>query len=215
MLKIAFDRNINNEFLNQERPLVVIENNAPETFHDYCVISDEILDKYKNEPIIIIKNNSDKCSSNMLAVALFVSSALSETQTECIVFKVLDYEDAIAKYKPYVALTIALKYAIRLYNLTAKEIYREISTMSYLGICVKRNYFDNSILLNYKTNLSKPNIVCNNIQQAIIYAATLKTYSLLEIENGFFVEIKISEEKDNSDIYAIINQVIQNVINDI
>ncbi len=211
MLEIAFDKNNDNKFLNQTRPVIMIENEQFNNFSDYCLFADNILKKYENDQIILIRNNSEKCSSNLLAVALFVSSCLIQTKTECAVFKVHDYENSLKNYKPYVALTIALKYAIRLFNLKTPEIYKEIANMSYLGIYVKRDYLNNSILLGFNENLSEPDVICNNLKLSIIQVATLKALALLNTKNDTTVKIEISKTDNVSDINDIINQIVENV----
>lgn len=212
MIEIAFDENDNNVFLGCERPVVDICNETRSSFADYRLFADEIIKKYKDEQIILVRNKSNSFSSNLFAVALFVSSCLNKTKTECVVFKVENHKKEFQTYKPYVALTIALKYAIRLCNLPITEAYKEISNMSYLGIEIKKDYKSN--ILNMKLNAENQvsQNICKTFEQTIIEVSSLKAYSLLELKDAFEITIYLNNKQENTNIDTIINQIVQNVL---
>ena len=211
MLEIAFDKNDNDEFLHAVRPVVTIQDEKLSSFEEYCQKAKQILATYSKEQIILIRNNSKDFSSNLFAVALFVSSCLTETKTECVVFKVSEYEKALAEYKPYVALTIALKYAIRLYNQPVADAYKEIANMAYLGIDIKRDYSDKKILMNINNGTDKVEYTSNSIDQAIVVAATLKAFALMKASKNFSAQIYQTTQNLTSDISEIINKIVKNV----
>ena len=211
MLEIAFDKNDNDEFLNQRRQVVEITDIECKTFTDYWKFANQILSKYEKEQIIIIRNSSVSFSSNIFAVALFVSSCLNQTKTECVVFKVEDHKKALQSYKPYVALTIALKYAIRLYNLPVNEAYKEIANMSYLGIDIKINYQDKIISMSLNNKEQGADYIGNDIEQAIISAATLKAFALMQIKSNYTAQIYQNVQNTTVDINNIILQIVKNV----
>ena len=212
MIEIAFDEKDNNVFLGQVRQVVDICDEKCSSFEDYRMFADKILKQYENEQIILIKNKSKSFSSNLFAVALFVSSCLNKTKTECVVFKVENHKKEFQIYKPYVALTIALKYAIRLCNLPITEAYKEISNMSYLGIEIKKDYKSN--ILNMKLNAKNQVLhdICENFEQTVIAVSSLKAYSLLELKDEFEIIIYLNNNQENINIDTVINQIVQNVL---
>lgn len=215
MLEIAFDKNDNDEFLNQTREVIEINDINCKTFADYWHLADEVLKKYENEQIILVRNNLITFSSNLFAVALFVSSCLNQSKTECVVFKVRDYENALKEYKPYVALTIAIKYAIRLYNQSVVETYKEIANMGYLGIDIKINYIDKIISMIIDKKEQGTDFVGKDIQEAIISAATLKAFALMQVNKKYTAQIYQNTQNKTMDIHYIISQIIKNVSSEI
>ena len=212
MLEIAFDKNDNDEFLNQKRPVVEIFNQNPQSFCEYRNFAVEVLEKYSDEQIVLIKNNCKLFSSNLFAVALFVQSCLTETKTECVVFKTKNYESELKSYKPYVALTIALKYAIRLYNLPLKQAYKEIANMSYLGIDIKKDYENKLILMTLNDKTEKIEMKATTLEQAIVAVSCLKAYSLLKTGDAFATKIAVKDRDENVNINEVINQIVKNVV---
>ena len=68
----------------------------------------------------------------MLAVALFVEAYHLPNMLECAVFKVEDNAASMEEYKPYIALTIGMRLALRLCHENTRAIYREIENMGYI-----------------------------------------------------------------------------------
>lgn len=215
MIEIAFDKNNNNEFLGKIRPVVCFDNEALSSFNDYRQMAQQILEQYSKEQIILIRNNSERFSSNLLAVALFVQSCLMETKTECVVFKVKEYEQALQSYKPYVALTIALKYAIRLYNLPIAEAYREIENMSYLGINIKKDYSTKQILLSVEGQENGYNFETDSLEEAIITASTFKALSLKGTNKKHIAKILITNKEEVVNIDKSINVITYNFLSEL
>lgn len=107
----------------------------------------EILTAYQNDQIIIVRHASQKFSVNWLAAALFTESCFLQSRTEAVVFKTEDYDGAIAAYKPFVALTIGIKYVIRLYQEDFKNMYKDIASLSYLKLSIKEDYLANQLII--------------------------------------------------------------------
>ena len=138
-----------------------------------------------------------------------------ETKTECVVFKVKEYEKALNSYKPYVALTIALKYAIRLCNQPINDVYREIENMSYLGINIKRDYIMKLILLTIEGNKDGYNLKTNSLEEAIIAASTFKAISLKGTNKKHLAKILITNKEEIVNIDKAINIITNNFLSDI
>ena len=62
-------------------------------------------------------------------------------------FKVKEKAAAIQAYKPFIALTIGLKYIIRLYQEELDNVYKEIAGLSYLGLNIKEDYLENKLYM--------------------------------------------------------------------
>ena len=60
MIEIAFDKNDNNEFLNQIRPAICIKDEVLSSFDEYRQMAQQILEQYPKEQIILIRNNGNK-----------------------------------------------------------------------------------------------------------------------------------------------------------
>ena len=147
MIEIVLDENTENTFLNAERPVYTINDTAEKTWEEYRGLAQKILTSYGDVPIIIIRNTNPQFSINWFAVALFIESCFIKNKLECAVFKVKDKTTAIQNYKPYIALTIGLKYIIRLYQEELDNVYKEIAGLSYLGLNIKEDYIENKLYM--------------------------------------------------------------------
>jgi hypothetical protein len=130
------------------------------------------------------------------------------------VFKVDDYEKIRNNYKPYVALTIGVKYAITLSKETPKTIYKNISELGYLGITSKHSYANNTMELKLPNGTDcalKMN--AKNINETIAGVAVLKALSLAQIKISAELLIDINENDTALDIDWIIAKILKDVAN--
>lgn len=209
MIEVILDSNDTDEFLREKRPVFELNNLVADTWDDYRRKAQEIYKAATEHRIIIIRNNCLKFSSNWLAVALFVESCLQETKLEAVVFKVTDKQKALSEYSPYVALTIALKFIISLSVEPTKSIYKDIGNMGYLGLNINHDYMENKITLKLERKSETYNILAQNLADALVAAALLKTMALSNLDISMNAEIYITSEKNN----IIIEDVISKVIN--
>lgn len=211
MIEIALDKNNNDSFRNLPRTVYTIRQFSGSNIDSYLQLAQKIISHHASEQIIIIRIKTAKCSLNMLAVALFIESCRLENQLECVVFKVTDYERAINEYKPFVALTIAIRLAMRLCRENAETVYRELENMQYLGLDIHTDYKNNKIFSTLPGNGTPLIITTHTTSEAIATAATLKALSLAKADAAVNAEIDINKQDFAIDENDIIRRVIDNV----
>ena len=212
MIDIIFDHNDDNLFNNKEYNVELISNVIIGTFDEYRNLAKQILVKHQNEGNIVIKIINEEVLLNKLALALFIE-AVDNDKIDCVVFKVKDLQGSIEEYKPYVALTIGLKYALRLIKEDVRTIYKDMETLNYLGLIINRNYFDNTLTFRLE-NSSDPiqSIKTENITETIIWVAILKALSLAEISVSLEVLCtNINYEQPEFNREDMIAEILKNV----
>ena len=127
MLEVVIDGNDNNEFCGKEYPVIETNYTIPQSWSEYKQIAHKIITDNSVETAVILKISNSGISLNKIALALFVEAIQTPNRLEFAVFKVHDLHEAREKYKPYIALTIAIKYALNLANETPKDVYKNIS----------------------------------------------------------------------------------------
>lgn len=213
MIEIAFDQNNNHLFKNQTYPVFTLHSFNTSSFSDYLKQAENIIYALPDSPIIILPNTPEVCSVNFLALALFIKSCLLPNKIECVVFKTTDSFAAMEKYKPFVALTTAIRLAVRLCNSPSDEIYREIKNMGYLGLDIKTDYIRHFIKLSLgKETDGSHKFTADTISEAIVAAATLKTLALSMQNISAIAEINISQAEEHCKPYKIIVKILQNTI---
>ena len=209
MIEIVLDENAENTFLNAERPVYTIEDDTSEQdWENYCTLAKKIISAYGNTPIIIIRNHNPHFSINWLAVALFVESCLTPNKLECAVFKVADKAVATQTYKPFVALTIGLKYIIRLYQEELENVYKEIAGLSYLGLKIKEDYLENKLYMELPNGGTEQHITTQTTEEALTAVAILKSIALTQKTAHISAEIFKAEKSPQPDI----NRAIANAV---
>ena len=211
MIEIALDEHLNDEFLDKVRPVFKIEKSLGSSLADYRSKAKDLLHQFTNIPIVIVHNDTNNFSINLFALALFIESCHYENNIECVVFKVKDTAKAIEQYKPYVALTIALKYVMRLCYEDVKTIYKEIGNLGYLGLTVTQDYANNKIFISLHGTEPVQKIITSNTSEALTVTGMLKALALAKTGAAIEAEINIAEEKNSIDEEAIIAQIIENV----
>lgn len=208
MIEIVFDKNQNDIFLGEERPVYKLEASNIKTWDTYRKQARIILEKYKNDQFIIVRNQGSDTSTNWLAVALFIESCLSDTNLEAVVFKVENHEEAISAYKPFVALTIGLKYILRIYQEDWKTIYKEISCLSYLGLTIDKDYSNNKLIVKLLRRKEPQKMSSSTLDKALEIIGIMKTLALSSLPISIEAELGMKEERQTPDI----NQIIKNVV---
>ena len=211
MIEIVLDQNEGNSFLDKERPVFVISQNIENTFPAYREKARDVIETYGEEQIIIIRNNAPSFSNNMFAVALFVESCLRPNRLECAVIKVTDHQQALQKYKPFVALTIGIKYVLRLCTEPEKVVYKEISDLGYLGLEIKNDYLNNKIFLTLAGTEEMKTFRAENMTEALILTGMLKSLALAQTTAAVTAEINITEHNPTPDKDLIVNRIVEAV----
>jgi hypothetical protein len=117
-------------------------------------------------------------------------------------------EKALEEYKPYVALTIGIKYVMRICAETTKRIYQEFTELGYLGLDIERDYCNKKIFLALKGKGDVHKITTTTTGDAIAAVGVLKSLSLMKIGASVEVEINVVDERDSIEENAIINKIM-------
>ena len=211
MIEIAFDSNNNNLFKNQPYPLYKVNKFSGSDFTNYQQLARAVIAAFPEARIIIIRNQAENCSINLLAVALFIEAYHLPNMLECAVFKVEDNAAAMEEYKPYIALTIGMRLALRLCHENTRAIYREIENMGYLGLNIKTDYIAQKIYLGLSGNGNTTTFTANTAQEAVAVAASFKALSLAQTGADIKAEIAINHHDAEINEQAVIMQIVQNV----
>ena len=147
----------------------------------------------------------------MLALALFIESCRTDNLIDCVVIKVKNYEKALAEYKPYIALSIAFRLALRLFEQTADGIYRELENMQYLGLEIQIDYINKKIFSSLPGKGLTHRFITYTTPEAIAVAATLKALSLAKLGASVSAEININRQDFVLDENKIICRIMDNV----
>lgn len=212
MIETVLDANENNLFCGVEYPIIEIITENPQNWEDYKALASKIITDNSDKSVIMFKIKNKNFSLNKLSLALFTESIKLNSSLNYAVFKVDDFEKARNNYKPYVALTIGVKYAITLSKETPQTIYKNISELGYLGISSKRSYTNNTMELTL-ANGNKPllNLNAQNINETIAGVAVLKALSLAQIKIYAKLDIDINESDTSIDVDWIIAKIIKDI----
>lgn len=211
MIEIAIDENSGDEFLNKVRPVFNVDSFFGNSFDDYRRHAKDFFEQFAEERVVIVRINCDNFSLNAFAVALFVESYRKDIKMECVVFKVKDRYSALEAYKPFVALTIAIKYVVRLCKENAEYIYKEFTCLSYLDLKIKEDCVNDKLYLVHEGDTFGKKFEVKTLEEALIAVGIVKALALSHKE--LYMEIDIKKEKNASklDEDGIICRVIEGV----
>lgn len=194
MINIVLDGNLNDEFCGKKYPVIEINDFLSDDWSEYQKKAKEIVANNLENYAVIIKVNNTNFSLNKLAMAIFAVAFEDSGKIEYAVFKVENLQEAQEKYKPYVALTIGIKYALVLSKETPKTIYKSISELGYLGIKSKRDYINDTLLLSLPNadvpvELKEP----KGLQETIEDVALFKALSLAKKAVNLEMKVQCDE----------------------
>lgn len=208
MIEIALDSQDGNNFYGKDRPVFVVDHLSSADLAGYKELAKELITRFSKEEIVIVRSLVNGFSFNDFALALFIISCQIDNDIECAVFKVADSRAATSAYKPYVALTVAVKYIMRLGKESLDEVYKDISTLGYLGIDVKHDYINHKLFLSLPGKGDVPIIKADNITDILVAVGTAKALALLQLNRAFKAEITLSKNagifEENSAIEKVI-----------
>lgn len=211
MIEIVLDENGGDTFLDKSRPVFAIKVPLAYDLAAYQTMARQLIEKYAKTPIVIIQADHQDFSINLFALALFLESCFIENKIECAVFKVADSKKATEAYKPYVALTIALKYVMRLISEDVKMIYKEISGLGYLGLDIRNDYLADKIYLKLQGTAPVRRLYAETVSEALVCAGILKALALANTGASLEAEVKIQQPKQALNMDEIIIKIIEGV----
>lgn len=214
MIEIAFDKNKDDLFLNKAYPIFKMPKNTTNNLSQLRQTAQKLLTEMSGSKAVIIKDIESTCR-NLFAVALFIEAYHNHHGIECVVFKVADNTQAIEEYKPYLALTIGLKYIFHLTEECLQSIYKEISGLGYLGLDIKEDYSKNILHLSLQGNKPTIKISAQNKNQVLIATGLLKAFALARCGISLEVEIQKTEEQASIDLEDIIPNIVSKFLKEI
>ncbi len=214
MIEIAFDKNKDDLFLNKTYPIFKMPENTTNNLSQLRQTAQKLLTEMSGNKAVIIKDIDNACR-NLFAVALFIEAYHNHHGIECIVFKVDDNMLAIEEYKPYLALTIGLKYILRLTEECPQTIYKEISGLGYLGLDIKEDYTKNILYLSLKGNKPTIKISTQNKNQALIATGLLKASALARCGISLEVAMQKTDEPTLIDLENVISNIVSKFLKEI
>lgn len=146
---------------------------------------------------------------NWLAAACLRNPCFLQSRTEAVVFKTEDYDGAIAAYKPFVALTIGIKYVIRLYQEDLKNMYKDIASLSYLKLSIKEDYLANQLIIKLDKGGETKKIHAATAEEALTAIGIIKCLSLTPFAVSVEGKFDITDTPAPVDIDKVIGRVIQ------
>lgn len=210
MIEIIFDCNAANTFLGEERPVFAVKRSNAAGWSEYRRLAREILSAHENDKIVIVRGTGRGVSVNWLAVALFAESCFRQSRTEAVVFKAENYEEALAAYKPFVALTIGIKYAVRLYQEDLKNMYKDIASLSYLQLSIKEDYLQNKLIVALDRGGKVKKIKAKTAEEALTAIGIVKSLALVSAAATIECELDILRNPDVADVN--IDNVIDGIV---
>lgn len=211
MIEIAFDKNEENTYQNRLCPTYRISLPDSQNFAAYRHEAQKLLTTMRGTPTLIIDDKHVNYSRNMFAVALFVEAYKESNGVECAIFKIKNYEKELNEYKPYIALTVGLKFVMLLHSAAPDEIYHEISELGYLGLEIKKNFVDNKLFLVLNGTEPPRKIITTNTSQALITIGILKTLALAHANASLSVEMQIDNTPPTQALDDILEEIIKGV----
>ena len=211
MIEIVLDSHEGNNFYGKERPVFIINDQASFNRSSYNELARDLVSRFAQESVVIVRSQAKSFSFNDFALALFIASCQIDNNIDCAVLKVADAKSATEAYKPYVALTIAIKYVMRLGREDIQSIYKDISTLGYLGIDVKRDYSNNKFYLSLAGKGDCDIVKADNLTDILAAVGTAKALSLLQIDRPFKAEFTINQNMGSFAEDIAIDKVISNI----
>ena len=211
MIETVLDGHSGNTFLNQPRPVYTLASFSGTTFDDYRREAQNFVKAYAKERIVIVHIPQEHFSLNLFSLALFVESCRIDNDIDAAVFKVADEAKALAEYKPFVALTIAVKYVMRLCKEDTARIYHEFTELGYLGLDITQDYFKDETALRLKGSEDLVRLTPKSTQEAVANVGMLKALSLLKNEANIELLIKNNPKDTALDEDAAIAQILKDI----
>lgn len=193
MIEVILDQNQTDVFQNQTRPVYAVREFSGTDLSAYRALAREFAKRFQNAPIVIVRSETAGFSINLFALALFIETYHLDTKLDAVVFQVANTHAATEAYKPYVALTIGLKYAMRLREQSPKMIFKEISLLNYLNLNIRQDYLANKMFISLPGTEPVLKIIANNADEALVAIGIIKTLSLTHCNASVDAELSLSD----------------------
>lgn len=211
MIEIAFDKHIDASFQGRKYPLLDVPDLCNMPFDSYIEYAKTVLNSFTTGQYLIVISDNKRFNTNKLALAFFICSCFNDKNSiECLVIKDLNYNEAFESYKPYVAISVGIKYALRLSQLPVDVVYKELKCLDYLGFSIKENFTENSIHYMPHNDI-RSSVITNSVFDALLHASLCKILALAEIEIPFEVIVKITKDSEELDTEKLVFAILKKV----
>ena len=113
------------------------------------------------------------------------------------------------KYHPYFSFTSAADYILRLLDMKRAEMYKDIQSLSYLGLQIHTDYLQNTITLRLPSE-GKPYVFyASTLENSVILASFIKMLSLMKIKTEMDVTIVLKMLPEDNLIRINRNRLLQ------
>ncbi len=209
MIEIALYNHQNDTFEKQNYPFVAIEEFTGTSFADFTKEARAFILRHSQDQVVVINKYPPNFDFNLFAIALTVESLRTENYINCVAIQVSDLATATEAFKPFIALTFGLKYVHTLQEMDTKSLFRDLSSLGYLGLKITHHYTSNSLIMSLNGSKKLPSIEATTFADMLTAVGYIKTLALMKKDYG--LEIKLSEfEKDASfDEDVVFSKVVE------
>ncbi len=212
MIEIALYSNRNDEFATHDYQTVSLEPFSANSFADFQQEAQRFIQKYHQNKVVVINKYPVNFNLNLFAVALSTESLRIENRINCVAIQVSDLEAATEAYKPYIALTFGQKYIHSLQEMAEQALFKDISSLGYLGLKVIQNYTDKSLTLSLKGVKELPNINATTFSDTLFAVSYIKTLALLKQDYSVTVDLRCFEKSASFDEDAVLSKLTDAIL---
>lgn len=181
MLEIVFDENKSSNFLGQSCRLIKVEDSFLSSWQNMRLYARNLLKEYAYERVLKFQTKQGNFLY-FLVLAFSIESYAEETNLETVVFGVDDSRKAFAEYRPFAALTNALRYMRDLLRMGEKEAYSDIKRLGYLGLKIHEDYLKKQIVIQWRDEASPQYFCANQKNAAFVLIALFKFWAICKDE---------------------------------
>ncbi len=191
-MEIIFDENKGTTFQGNTYPVYSTATITHTNFTQLLQTAHNIIERYQEEEKLIVISPEKNTNTMLLASLLSIIGQDMQKAPRQIVFKVADFRAAMEHYRPYLAFATAATYALRLAQMNTDALYKDIESLSYLGLEIKSDYIHNTITLRLpQDNAKKYVFKAANMENIIILSSFIKMLSLMQISMPTDIDITI------------------------
>lgn len=195
-MEIIFDENRNNIFQEKPYPVIEMQASGDTNFREIQKAAKKLAKDNRNNETVIIHPAAENKDVRLFAALLSLSDP--DEKPLKAVFKVENCQEALRKYKPYLAFSVAAKYILRLLEMNSSEIYKDIQTLNYLGLEIKTDYAAGIINLHLPNSGKKYEFKAAGLENALILASFIKMLSLIKYTLNIDVSMQIKIAKNET-----------------
>lgn len=211
MIEIAFDEHLDNSFKGQTYPVLEIPDLNNKPFDSYLSFAESIFKEHTSELYLIVLADATRFDTNKLALAFFIKSCFYPTNNlECVVFKTKDTRASFEAYKPYVAASIGIKYALRVAKENVFEIYKELKCLNYLNFIIKESFLNHTLSFE-PNNTTSTHIETHSAFEALVFISLMKFLSLAEMDIPYTLTVHITSEPETIHSDLLLSSLISEI----